>query len=167
MLDSREDNFDSMRLEYNSSLIKNKFRNNLSEHTESELESFSEGVLKLYDPDLDINAVKEFSKRSHLIEYLNEVSKSFFDKKAEFVDYKGDNLWNALTNRVMIMALDSLWRDHLSMLDSLRHGINLRAVVQKDPLNEYKREAFIMFESMLYRWQESVMQKMIRVVVDE
>ena len=48
-----------------------------------------------------------------------------------------------------VQVLDQQWKQHLLSLDNLRQGIGLRAYAQRDPLNEYKREAFTMFEEML------------------
>ncbi len=50
---------------------------------------------------------------------------------------------------LLLQLLDQTWKDHLLSLDHLRQGINLRAYAQRDPLNEYKREAFELFEGML------------------
>jgi preprotein translocase subunit SecA len=52
--------------------------------------------------------------------------------------------------------LDQQWKEHLLQLEQLRQGINLRAYAQKDPLNEYKREAFAMFEGMLGSMRRTV-----------
>ena len=49
----------------------------------------------------------------------------------------------------MLQILDKSWKEHLLSLDHLRQGISLRAYGQKDPLNEYKQEAFLMFEEMM------------------
>lgn len=57
---------------------------------------------------------------------------------------------------LLLRILDQQWKDHLLSLDHLRQGINLRAYGQRDPLNEYKSEAFEMFQSMLSRLRESV-----------
>ena len=56
----------------------------------------------------------------------------------------------------MLQFLDHIWKDHLLQLDHLRQGINLRAYAQRDPLNEYKREAFELFEAMLVNLREQV-----------
>ena len=56
----------------------------------------------------------------------------------------------------MLQLLDQTWKEHLLALDHLRQGIGLRAYGQKDPLNEYKREAFDMFEGMLDNLRETV-----------
>jgi preprotein translocase subunit SecA len=55
----------------------------------------------------------------------------------------------------LLQVLDQQWKEHLLSLDQLRQGISLRAYAQKDPLNEYKREAFLMFESMLASMRET------------
>jgi preprotein translocase subunit SecA len=57
---------------------------------------------------------------------------------------------------LLLRILDQQWKDHLLSLDHLRQGINLRAYAQRDPLNEYKSEAFEMFQEMLTRLRESV-----------
>jgi preprotein translocase subunit SecA len=57
---------------------------------------------------------------------------------------------------ILLQLLDREWKDHLLALDHLRQGISLRAYGQRDPLNEYKREAFEMFEGMLERLREQI-----------
>ena len=57
---------------------------------------------------------------------------------------------------LLLQILDQTWKDHLLTLDHLRQGINLRAYAQRDPLNEYKREAFELFEEMLVGLREQV-----------
>ena len=57
---------------------------------------------------------------------------------------------------ILLQVIDKSWKDHLLSLDHLRQGISLRAYGQKDPLNEYKQEAFLMFESMMKLIRENV-----------
>ena len=63
----------------------------------------------------------------------------------------------------MLQILDQTWKDHLLTLDHLRQGIGLRAYAQRDPLNEYKQEAFSMFETMLSGLREQVTQLLTHV----
>ena len=65
-----------------------------------------------------------------------------------------------IEHSLVLQLLDQAWKDHLLQLDHLRHGINLRAYGQRDPLNEYKREAFEMFQSMLAHLRERVTQSL-------
>ena len=68
----------------------------------------------------------------------------------------GFDLWHAAEKSLVLQLLDHHWKEHLLHLDHLRQGINLRAYAQKDPLNEYKREAFDLFHRMLDGLRERV-----------
>ena len=74
------------------------------------------------------------------------------DKRQAF----GDSLMDQVERNMLLQMLDQAWKDHLLALDHLRQGINLRAYGQRDPLNEYKREAFELFEAMLAHLREQV-----------
>ncbi len=77
----------------------------------------------------------------------------------------GAALMRVAEKRVILETLDQLWKDHLLSLDHLRQGINLRAYGQRDPLNEYKQEAFILFESMLAQLRELVTTRMAHLQI--
>jgi len=62
--------------------------------------------------------------------------------------------------------IDSSWRDHLSELDQLRHGIGFRAYAHKDPKIEYQKESFTLFESMMKRIRENTIEYILRTRVD-
>ena len=66
---------------------------------------------------------------------------------------------------VMLQTLDRLWREHLASMDYLRQGINLRAYAQKDPKQEYKREAFALFNDLLARLKHEVIATLSKVRV--
>ena len=68
----------------------------------------------------------------------------------------GETLWRQVEKSIVLQILDQHWKEHLLNLDHLRQGINLRAFGQKDPLNEYKAEAFAMFEAMLDMMRETI-----------
>jgi preprotein translocase subunit SecA len=66
---------------------------------------------------------------------------------------------------MFLSQLDQLWREHLAAMDYLRQGIHLRGYAQKDPKQEYKREAFAMFSTMLDRLKSEVTGILLRVQV--
>jgi preprotein translocase subunit SecA len=68
----------------------------------------------------------------------------------------GPEVMRMAEKSLLLQILDQQWKDHLLSLDHLRQGINLRAYAQKDPLNEYKREAFSLFEALLADLRRSV-----------
>jgi preprotein translocase subunit SecA len=67
---------------------------------------------------------------------------------------------------VVLQILDQQWKEHLLNLDQLRQGINLRAFGQRDPLNEYKTEAFALFEHMLDSFRENVTKTLSLVEIN-
>ncbi len=73
------------------------------------------------------------------------VNRRFAEKATRY----GPDVWRVVEKSLMLQVLDQHWKDHLLGLDHLRQGIGLRAYGQRDPLNEYKGEAFTMFETML------------------
>jgi preprotein translocase subunit SecA len=77
-------------------------------------------------------------------------------KMAEKSANYGPDLMRMAEKSLLLQLLDQTWKDHLLTLDHLRQGINLRAYGQRDPLNEYKREAFELFEGMLANLRQHV-----------
>lgn len=77
-------------------------------------------------------------------------------KMAEKAVHYGSEVMRMVEKSILLQILDQAWKDHLLQLDQLRQGVSLRAYAQKDPLNEYKSEAFNMFELMLNQLRETV-----------
>src|ERR1700691_4937621 len=66
---------------------------------------------------------------------------------------------------VMLSVIDGLWKDHLLAMDHLKEGISLRGYAQRDPLVEYKRESFDMFEAMMQKFQEDTVRFLFRMQI--
>ncbi|MBE0529690.1 MAG: preprotein translocase subunit SecA [Rhodospirillales bacterium] len=77
-------------------------------------------------------------------------------RMAEKAAHYGPEVMRNVEKSLLLQLLDQMWKEHLLTLDHLRQGIGLRAYGQRDPLNEYKREAFNLFEDMLVRLRERV-----------
>jgi preprotein translocase subunit SecA len=86
-------------------------------------------------------------------------------KMAEKAARYGPEMMRVMEKTLLLQILDQNWKEHLLGLDHLRHGIGLRAYGQRDPLNEYKREAFDMFESMMIRLREQIAQLLSHVEI--
>ncbi len=84
---------------------------------------------------------------------LRDAADSAIDAKARDLP---DGAWAQVEKSVMLQNLDHHWKEHLSTLDALRQVIHLRAYAQKTPINEYKQEAFALFERMLTLIREDV-----------
>jgi preprotein translocase subunit SecA len=77
----------------------------------------------------------------------------------------GPEITRQIEKAVVLQTLDGLWREHLVMLDHLRQVVGLRGIAQRDPLQEYKTEAFTLFESLLGRMREAVSGQMAHVQI--
>ena len=77
----------------------------------------------------------------------------------------GPDLMRFIEKSLLIQVLDAVWKEHLYALDHLRQGIGLRAYGQRDPLNEYKSEAFALFNAMLDELKERVTAMLARVQI--
>ncbi len=99
-------------------------------------------------------------------ERLREASDKHMARKA--TDNKPET-WRQVEKAIVLQLLDQSWKEHLLQLDHLRQGINLRAFGQRDPLNEYKTEAFALFEMLLDNLRESVTQTLsyVEIGMDE
>ncbi len=86
-------------------------------------------------------------------------------KMAEKAANYGPETMRSVEKSLLLQLLDQAWKEHLLHLDHLRQGINLRAYGQRDPLNEYKREAFEMFEQMLGHLRVSVTTLLMHVEI--
>lgn len=100
---------------------------------------------------------------NEIIEFLKEKVSTLLTQKNE--NY-GVDLMKSASKYILLSTLDQVWKEHLHNLDYLRQGISLRAYGQKDPLNEYKREAFSLFERMLDHLRELYIQRICFLHID-
>src|SRR5881296_1686447 len=77
----------------------------------------------------------------------------------------GDELMRALERHEMLIVIDTQWKDHLLSIDHLKEGIGLRGYGQRDPLTEYKKEAFDLFQDMAERVKAAVVERLFKVQV--
>jgi len=101
---------------------------------------------------LEGQRLDEVADRDSLVELLTDDAVTQYEAKEENVG--ADNL-REIERRVMLSMIDQHWREHLYEMDYLREGINLRAMGQKDPLSEWQREGFDMFEAMMGQIQDN------------
>jgi preprotein translocase subunit SecA len=94
---------------------------------------------------------------------LKEQAHTIFDGR---VKEMGDELMDHLIKVMMLQAIDTHWKDHLLNIDHLKEGIGLRGYGQKDPKQEYKKEAFNLFMEMIIRIREEVVERIYWVQVE-
>ncbi len=97
-----------------------------------------------------------------LIENLEKQAVEVYQRREEEI---GSEILRNLERMFLLHTIDTLWKDHLLSMDHLREGIGLRGYAQKDPLQEYKREAFQMFADLVERIKEQTLSFLYRVQV--
>ena len=99
---------------------------------------------------IEINSEKWFKEdgiaEDEISQKLKNMSDEYMISRAKNI---GEKVFRTAEKSLLLQVLDQQWKEHLQALEQLRQSIGLRAYGQKDPLNEYKREAFILFEQML------------------
>lgn len=114
---------------------------------------------RIYGAKLDIKAMaaQEGISDVEILDFTQDHVRRMFEARKELY---GD-LEFQIEKQIFLATLDEEWKDHLASLDKMRHSINLRAYAQKDPLIEYKREAFNLFEAMMLQIEEKAVSRII------
>jgi preprotein translocase subunit SecA len=122
-----------------------------------DLDGLARDVKRLLALDLP---VAEWAKEEGIAE--GEIKERIVDESDRKVAHKvvtyGPDMVRMAEKSLLLQILDHLWKEHLLHLDHMRQGIHLRGYGQRDPLNEYKREAFTLFEAMLTNLRQTVTQ---------
>jgi len=121
----------------------------------------SKTVHALFNSDEDLNPEKcsqEF--KSDLVDYIRSIGVKNLEQR--FAGFNQEQV--KLTYREVLLAtFDQFWKDHLLAMDHLKEGINLRSYGQKDPLVEYKREAFTIYEAMKFSIKRAVVERISHI----
>ena len=109
----------------------------------------------------DIYGIKiGYESKQGTIENLARINKDMLlavrNKRKKF----GKVIFDDIIKKSFLYNIDLLWKEHLHLLEHIKSGINLRAYGQKEPLSEYKLEAFDMFEAMLIELEERIVKQM-------
>ncbi|MCD6574897.1 SEC-C domain-containing protein, partial [Candidatus Aerophobetes bacterium] len=131
---------------------------------EWDLAELSKKIRNTFAVDIYIDDLKGMYKREEIKEKIFEVVSKAYDKKEEEI---GDDMMRELERMILLHTLDSRWKDHLYAMDSLKEGIGLRGYGQRDPLVEYKREAYAMFEDLIQRIKEEVSELIFKVQISK
>lgn len=119
------------------------------------LDGLSEDTQRIFGLDLPFRDWLE--EKSVDPEALETRIRSAAEEKTKAkMDEHGPEFWNRIEKSILLQSIDHHWKEHLATLDALRQVIGLRAYAQKNPLNEYKSEAFGLFEKMLTHVREDV-----------
>lgn len=117
----------------------------------------------LPDPGFERENILGMTK-AEVKELVGEKTHALYENREEEL---GHETMREIEKAIMLQIIDNKWMDHIDAMDQLRNGINLRAYAQRDPLIEYKFEAFEAFQAMIFSIKEDVVRYVLRVKVIE
>jgi len=123
-----------------------------------DLEGLNTALQKQFGIELNLS---EQSSSSDITSQVSAAVKAAYEDQKESLK----DLFPRIRKIIYLQTIDTQWKDHLKTVDQLKEGINLRAFAQKDPLVEYKKEAFMAFEEMNRQVQEETIEKIFKVSV--
>ena len=129
-----------------------------------DVEGLKEAVTKALNLDV---AVADWAKEEGISEeaVAERLRKLADESYAKRLETNGPELMGYVEKQVLLQSLDHLWREHLVTLDQLRQVVGWRGYAQRDPLNEYKAEAFQLFNHLVARLRETVTGQLMRIEV--
>ena len=119
-------------------------------------------AMGLDGPGTSEDDLAELRGRDELIGHIHDLADARLEAKSAEV---GERDWSLVERLVLLRTIDSLWIEHLTELDDMRRGIGLRGYAQQDPLNEFKKEAFSLYEELRALIRHQVATTIFRVTV--
>ena len=129
-----------------------------------DFKSFSSDIKESFGNIFDDKMISSFSNMS-TNELTRVIIDSFNNKRKERIKSIGEGQNKEIEKRIFIQILDFLWRSHLQYLEQLRQVIGLRSYGQKDPLSEFRKEAFELFENLLFKIKSETVKFLFNVSV--
>jgi preprotein translocase subunit SecA len=125
------------------------------------VDSLKDAVNEIFglEPPIDAWLEEEAVDQELVIERLQQLADEMMATKVESVE---PERWNDIEKQILLQTLDHHWKEHLATLDALRQVIHLRSYAQKKPIDEYKQEAFVLFERLLVSIREEVTRVLMR-----
>ncbi len=118
----------------------------------------------LVGDDVSADTLWDQGGREAVGEHLRDVADERLDAREAEV---GEEDWGQVERIVLLRTIDSLWVEHLTEIDDMRRGIGLRGYAQQDPLNEFRREAYRMYEELRGLIRHGVASTIFRVTVQK
>jgi len=128
------------------------------ENLETLLQRFKE--IFAFSPEINVN----FSKKEDLVKELKNSALKRYEEKEKII---GSETLRGLEKYFLLTTIDTLWKEHLLMLDHLKESTGLRGYGQKNPLQEYKKEAFYLFVDLMKRIKETTLSYLFRIEIKE
>jgi len=127
-------------------------------------QSINQNLMSYLLIDIDKSDFDNVENKDQLVNKIYDIAIDYYDKKEEIIP---SDILRKLEKFVVLQTIDEKWRNHLLAMDQLREGIGLRAFGQKNPLIEYKAEAYNFFQELMINLQESVIQRILHAQIQD
>jgi preprotein translocase subunit SecA len=134
-------------------------------------ESLNESIIKAYimiipfddaSKEQLIKQLEQIHEPDEKNEFLTKIADDVYKKREEQL---GSQFMRQIEKHTMLSVIDNLWMNHLDAIDNLRQGIGLRGYAQRDPLVEYKNEAYRMFEQLVWAIDDEIVHRIYKIQV--
>jgi preprotein translocase subunit SecA len=151
---------DSIVLESIENVVDNLISSYVTEADFPDAEGISKEIKHIFNVEIDVSGIGKKTASNYRDKMVEKLKQAFEAKKQELGEHYIDIL-----KFLMLNILDSRWKEHLLNMDHLRDSVGLRGYGQKDPLNEYKREAFQLFVEVVDRINFETMEYLFHVQI--
>lgn len=158
-------NLERVLLDFLSDVTSNLLDHFVNENVKRELwdlEGFSLSLSKNFNLDLSFSNPAEWGA-DQITEKVQTAVKECYDKKKQALGQH----FSMLIQYILLQTIDSRWKEHLENIDHVKEGINLRGYAQKDPLVEYKKEAFNLFQHVNEQIAQESIEKLFKIQVSQ
>ena len=114
--------------------------------------------------EIDESSFKDNQDKEQIVEIVYSLAMDYYTEKEQLIPLE---LLRKLEKFIVLRTIDEKWRNHLLAMDQLREGIGLRAFGQKNPLIEYKSEAYTFFQELMINLQSSVIQRIFHAQIQD
>lgn len=159
----RMESLERMILDYLSDVTSELLDSFVNENVKKELwdlKSLSQSLFKNFGISLELSNTENAEAITQKVQ--EKVKQAYDSKKQEL-----DRHFPSVVQFILLQTIDSLWKEHLENIDYLKEGINLRGYAQKDPLIEYKKEAFSLFEKVNQQIAGECIEKLFKIQISE
>ena len=153
----------SIVMEMVSEEIEERLEIALSTNNAEESEAFVNWINAYFPISLSLNSIDLGNQSSALESIIEQIKIAYKERES----YEDVDALKALERYIVIRAVDRRWQDHLTEMEELRRSVSLRSYGQKDPLNEYKSEAFVFFEELMTGLRSEICTAIFRTATNQ
>ena len=157
----REDKIDAILNDFFEEILE-ELKITVDNYKKSNDEKYLTQIKNVTGNSLSDNNLAQLSSKGKE-SFLKEMKELFFEKRKSRINILGESQNKSLEKKIFIQIIDFSWRSHLQYLEQLRQVIGLRQYGQKDPLSEFKKEAFVLFEGLLSKIKNDVIKLLLNL----